>query len=560
VVAQNSNRYSNELTLNTNESIYIHINGTSFVSGEKLFYKLYLLNPTDNKLSLLSKIAYVELVKTDKKIVFSHKLFLEKGNGQGDFLIPSDLKTGNYKLVAYTKWMLNKNTEKFFESDIFIVNPFEKLNISQVSNSSKLEEINKSTTINYTNNTSQKSDYSFQIAKKQYSKREKVDLKIQSLSNQNLSGNFSLSVRKIDDLPSTKKVSAIEYINNYSQKNTFISQNNILPELRGEMIEGKIISKSGALDVKNKTVAISIPGKTFAFHLSETNSDGKFIFNLDKPYYSSDMNIQVVDENQKDYDIVIEKNGNVSNGLLFDKPFVLSPDLKNTLQERSIASQIENAYFNKKTDSLTAGQKQEAFYDPISKNYILDNYTRFKTLKETSVEIIPEMYFSKKDNHNFLYLRDYSGNTKLNEPALVLIDGLLIQNTDELYEYNANLIHMISIIPGAYYYGTKVFNGVINIVTKNNDFASINNENVIHKIALQRPLPKKIYFKQDYSDAAKYERIPDYRNQLIWIPEVDINEAISFYTSDISGNFEVILEGFSADGKPISLRETFVVE
>lgn len=545
--------HSENETLNSNESVFVHVNATSFVSGEKLFYKLYLLNAADNKASLLSKIAYVELIGAAKKIIFDHKLFLEKGFGQGDFIIPSDLQTGNYKLVAYTKWMLNK--ERFFESEIFIINPFEKLHPDLISKSGS------NTIVQNTNgNTTQNSNFDFQIPKKKYTKREKVTLKLQPKSNQNTIGNFSVSVRKADDLPSGKRITSEEFKDSKSTENSKIATNNSLPELRGEMIAGKIVSKSGSKEVTNKTVSLSIPGKNFTFQLAKTNVEGKFIFNIDKPFYSNDAIFQVVSEDQKEFDIQIEKNENiVLNNLRFEKSFSISPESKNALQERSIASQIENAYLSKKTDSIIASQKYTAFYEPIAKEYVLDNYTRFKTLKETSVEIIPEMYFSKKGAHQFLYLRDYSNNTKSNESALVLVDGLLLQNTDELYEYDSNLIDKISIQPGAYYYGNKVFNGIISIVTKTNDFESTNPENLMHKISLQRPTPKKLYFKQEYPDN-KNERIPDYRNQLLWLPEADLETPISFYTSDVSGTFEIILEGFTSDGKPLSLKETFIVQ
>ena len=65
------------------------------------------------------------------------------------------------------------------------------------------------------------------------------------------------------------------------------------------------------------------------------------------------------------------------------------------------------------------------------------------------------------------------------------------------------------------------------------------------------------FFQPDYTQE-KNTRIPDYRHQLLWLPNTDlstINSNIQFYTSDVSGKFEVILEGFSATGKSVYIKE-----
>ena len=78
---------------------------------------------------------------------------------------------------------------------------------------------------------------------------------------------------------------------------------------------------------------------------------------------------------------------------------------------------------------------------------------------------------------------------------------------------------------------------------------------------------KKKYFNQTYTSndtglPDSTSRIPDYRNQLLWIPDFKLEKeetTLDFFTSDVSGDFEVRLEGFSSKGEPISVLETFFV-
>lgn len=534
-----------EISVNTSECVFIHLNATSFVTGETIYYKLYCLNPNGFTFSNISKVAYVELINDNKKVVFNHKLFLEKASGQGDFFITASIPTGTYKLIGYTKWMLNKINSKAFESEITIINPFQTEKDNKISSKSQkdssLEKLGAENVI--------------ELNKKNYSTREKVDLKINNLSK----GDYSLSVRKIEDLPKIKNWNAVEFSKKESDNNMLNSSIVFLPELRGEIISGIITSKNEA-PTNNIAVALSIPGKAFEFKLVKTNKDGKFIFNLDKAYYEPNCIIQVLSNYKEDYTITLDHPTTFdTSSITIENDAKLSSELKSIIEEHSVASQIENTYFEKKADTLSRTIPQALFYEPIAKEYILDNYTRFPTIKETIIEVVKEMHYYNKNNVYSLYLSDYDPNIEIEEPPLVLVDGLLVQDINELLEYKAVNIYKICIINQGYSYGNKIFNGVISFITKKYEYSTNLTGNYIIKTSISTPLAKKNYFKPDYSNTF-FERIPDYRYQLLWIPDLTDNTPFSFYTSDKKGTFEIVLEGFTLEGTPITIKDYFEVK
>ena len=75
--------------------------------------------------------------------------------------------------------------------------------------------------------------------------------------------------------------------------------------------------------------------------------------------------------------------------------------------------------------------------------------------------------------------------------------------------------------------------------------------------------PTKGYFKQNYSGDSKiFERIPDYREQLFWQPSFEFKKKtmnLSFFTSDVKGDFEIVFEGFTNLGEPVYLAKSFTV-
>jgi hypothetical protein len=553
--------------VSVDETIFIHANSTTFVSGETLLYKIYCLKSSDNTLSSISKVAYVELIDNTKNTIFKNKITLNTATGQGDYFIPTTLKTGNYKLIAYTNWMLNKPPSTYFQIDITIINPYKKQEKS-VTDTAENKNI---FTPKYKNaiigNNILQTNIKMQLNKKAFKNREFVDLKIESMNKDFQEGSYSLSVRKIEDLPSTKQITAMEFstVKNESLLNLQNPKNKIqIPELRGEIISGKITAKNDTDKIENKLIAFSLPGKNFIFKIVRTDVLGNFKFNINKENYSSEITIQLIEDDSNNYNIFLNEDVKPDySNLSIATNYNLPSSIKENLINRSINSQIENAYYSKKTDEITKSETTSPFYYPIAKQYILDKYTRFNTLKETITEVTTELYTKQEGNKLYLHVNDPHVFPQLPDPALVLIDGLYLENQKELFDYKIKNVATIEIIPGKYYLGSVFFNGLVSFTTFDNNYKSSQSGSSILKTTILRPQPKKKYKRVDHSNLTKNDRIPDFRNQLLWNPEVELSNLQSmnsFYTSDDSGIFEIRLEGFSKKGIPVSLQEIIEVK
>lgn len=551
---------SNFMEVSTSESVFLHFNALTFVTGEKLFYKIYIINPADNKISQISKVAYVELLDSKRNSVFKHKLCLKNGTSQSDFFIPATLPTGEYKIIAYTNWMQNKDASKLFEQEIYIINPFE------ITPTANLSIENTSSESSFVENSESKKSNAFSnitLNKKVYSHREEVRLNIDAA--QLTDGNYSISVRKKDNLPSPQFLDSEKFLSKLNRSPINSSKSSIvLPEFRGEIISGKIEPNSKENQIQNIPLAISIPGNKFIFKIVRTNKNGEFFFIIDQLYENPEFVVQVLGNKRNDYSIILNPKNNIDySKIAIENNLKIDSKLKNDLISRSIASQIENSYFSRKTDSITA-LKKEYFYDPSSKEYKLDDYTRFSTLKQTITEVVTEMHYSKKDGKYSFYLKDQIVQSKFEEPAITLVDGILVPDVSDILNYNAKDIEKINIISKAYIYGGTVSSGIISIFTKSGNFSTDALSGNFYKIKDNLiPERQKTYFQQTYTNEKKDSRIPDFRYQLLWLPEVNLSQSqnqISFFTSDDSGLYEISIEGFTETGKPISLKENFIVE
>jgi hypothetical protein len=102
------------------EKTYVQTDKDAYFSGESLWFSLYAI--TNHVPSELSKIAYVQLVSGDGKIITQKKLPLYNGISNGDLILSDSLRTGIYQLRCFTSWMLNFDENFIFHKEIYVVN------------------------------------------------------------------------------------------------------------------------------------------------------------------------------------------------------------------------------------------------------------------------------------------------------------------------------------------------------------------------------------------------------------------------------------------------------
>jgi hypothetical protein len=125
-----SNPYPSSIidSLQVIEKVYLHIDRDYYYPGDDIWFKAYLINAADRSLSDQSRNLHVELITPYSKIIMSRIIRLEVGLGNGDFNLPDNLKSGKYKIRAYTNYMRNFGDQLFFQKDITLINPSDSIN------------------------------------------------------------------------------------------------------------------------------------------------------------------------------------------------------------------------------------------------------------------------------------------------------------------------------------------------------------------------------------------------------------------------------------------------
>jgi hypothetical protein len=128
-VSVNMTEYLNKKFLNYSasvprEEIYIHSDRDEYISGEELWFNIYLIDRKSFKPSDESKIAYFELLNPENRPIVQKRILLGDGSGPGQIVLPDTLSTGLYTIRAYTSWMKNFFPYNCFIKNIHIYNAF----------------------------------------------------------------------------------------------------------------------------------------------------------------------------------------------------------------------------------------------------------------------------------------------------------------------------------------------------------------------------------------------------------------------------------------------------
>jgi hypothetical protein len=550
------------------EKMYIDHTGPVVFAGEYFYYALYCFNAQSNKLTNISRLAYVALVNDEKEYVFEHKLKMQKGLGQGDFFISANVPSGTYKLLGYTQWMKNNGLTQVFKDDIVIINPYLADQSKLLSGNTK--EGNKSKEASSTKNKAiDSSTLAFSIDKTSYSKREKVKLSLKNYKGYLGNGAYTVKVMNKEHLGKDSFMDATiyadAYFNTEGQIKQQVGDSLFLPEQRGELFYGKVTDANGSPAV-DKPVVISIPGKEFLLKFSRTDEAGNFYSYLRKDYKVSTAVVQVEDESVK-YNIKKGAIGNLDLSELTFLDYALSAADKEIIVARSVHNQIENHFFQVKPDSILQGDSIDPFDGGIPETLILDEYTRFPTFEETMVEIVTNAGYRKggKGNDYVKVAQDFETyDEEFNDFAsIILIDGVFIPNHEKIRTFDARSIQKISLIRDKFVLGGSEYQGIVSVETFNGDYLETHAYKNSSVINFKKPEPTKNYYNQSYDvEADEFSRIPDYRSLLFWKPHVVFDKnsyEFEFFTSDVEGEYEIMLNGFTSYGKPITLRKTFSV-
>lgn len=528
VKGQNSN---SELP---NEEIIIQTSQQILFPGEILWFSVFSTNSLNE--ADLSTLAFIELINNSNTSVLRKKIKLSDGSGNGYFQLPDSLSTGVYRVVAYTNWMKNFETKEYPFSELAIINPE--------------QPFNPTNNVNTTTNTVQKSPKS-----KSYTKRVRINLVDLIDHNKPFEGIFSVSVKHKE--PKLFVPTIRENTETKKDHNTI----KYLPDYKGIVVSGMLFQANNELTI-NKEVLLSIPGNGVDLQSSTTNTNGTFSFLLSNNLANQDLVFTLPDSEMN-----IKLNDPFVNQHNFQNtPIIQLDSLANIfIQEKYFYWQLAQKFGNIDSESTPADSLDKSpfiFYSTPNRIFKSKDYIMLDSISEYFHELIPSVQFKRLKNDFQIDIINQKNKLLLGNNPGIFIDGVLYTNLNNLAQIPTSKLDRIEVLWERYYYKDFTFDGIVSIHTKNADFYSVDLQENMTRIIYPLSDKNSIQFKSKmYTENSISSKRPDLRYLLYWNPAVnDEFNKLYFYTSDISGTYEISISGYTEGGKWTTLNKEFEVK
>ncbi|HEX6847933.1 MAG TPA: hypothetical protein VF144_13200 [Chitinophagaceae bacterium] len=441
-----------------------------------------------------------------------------------------------------------------------------------------------------------------------YNSRKKISLTVsaQKDTEANSSINLSASVFKIDELQLTGDATIAEYMwltsdlpNNVESPGYYFSNDanatkaadnlmlthgwrrfkwddilkgndsfvKYLPEINGQLVKGRVTDIRNDQPAANVHTYLSITGNPFGFYVAASDSHGSVYFEV-KNFYG---NRQVISrpgiETDSLYKVeILNPFADGASGRKYTS-YRLNEGLKAFLIQRSIDMQVQNIYSG---DSIRNFKEpliidSLPFYGLPETEYKLDDYKRFTTMEEVLREYVTQINVGVRNGNLILKLFSTYARDFYRGRLFVLLDGVALSDPDKILTYNPLKVKKLDVISNQYIIGPCTFNGVVSFTTYEGNFDGFELDPKLVAIDYNGLQLHREFYSPIYETKEQLEkRIPDFRNTLLWSPDINTDAegkaSLQFYSSDRAGKYIAVLQGINKNGDPVSAFTTFLVE
>lgn len=488
------------------ERTYVCTDRHSYVAGEDVFCSVFCFDGGSGSLSDFSSVAYVELISPEGSAV-RVKMALQDGRGAGRLRLPSNLPTGNYRLIAYTA--LNRNEE---DMDYFrgsrVISVYNTLSASRQD--SVVPDGDAATA-------------AVEGTGRPYGAAAPAGLELEQRGDSLFLRNsgtecldFCLSLSISDALPDPEGPGLADFLEARSGDRTTLRTDAKLsiPEYEGEIVSIRVPAMYSGV-----TAVLSGPGLRNDIYSSTVDSTGLVSFYTGNIYGDRDLVFELNSRDVND-DFSLEVLSPFASPEL-DRDGVpelhLNGSVAEDLKRRSVAMQISRHFgIDEYMDSLQL-RPDLLFKGGTMTVYEMDDYTRFPTMRETIVEYVREVHIRRQDGEPVLKIvpgksfESYS--SMLGGNALVLVDGVPVSEHGRVLDLNPALLRRICIYPYDVSTGSCIYSGVVNFISFRGDMAGLQFPGRVRILDFHG-----VTFPVTVGAAEEDSLSPDYRYTRIWQP------------------------------------------
>jgi hypothetical protein len=338
-----------------------------------------------------------------------------------------------------------------------------------------------------------------------------------------------------------------------------------LAEKESQLLSGALFNKNTHQPVPDKILFLSIPGKNASFQYAVTDRKGVFKFIIPVTELEQDLIIQP-EENDKNNSIEILSSFTGSYPVTGYGSSVPEKNIPPLVAKWSANYQVNRIYgigvSSAPEKSLEKMPERKRFYGKPDIGLVLDDYIKLPVMQEVFFELLPGVSLKSRKDVYKITIIDPVDNRVQKRPPVLLIDGVIINDATVIANLDPEIVERIDVIEEKYFVGDYIFYGLINVITRAGDFSCASIPDQALRLKYKAIDQELSFTEPEFSLPDKgLNNIPDFRNTLYWNPSLtrgkDGKYTVNFRASDLTGEYEINIQGLTSDGQPVSARKTF---
>ncbi len=331
-----------------------------------------------------------------------------------------------------------------------------------------------------------------------------------------------------------------------------------MPEIRGQMVSGRLVNGDTSSFKGLELILAKISNEAEISNVNVTN-EGRFF--LHPKDFNANQEYVLVQKTENTHSLLFDDD--YSNQFVeFIRPtFSMDESLREHIEERMVYHQLQQLY-DKEPEYFFRSETK--FYGAADEIIEFSDYIKLPVMEEFFRELTKYIILTREDGKLVINVLDKYRNRIIGQNPIFLLDGIPVFDAELILNIDPEAVKRISTKASRYLYGELIMDGIIDIETHKADFSAVEfPENAsMHNFHPIMSVPDD--YNQNYCKTQDLDFSPDLRTTLCWEPILETDEKgeakLSFFTSDLPGNYIIKVTAFSKDGSIKEITKTIVVK
>jgi len=526
----------------SSELFDVHFDKAFYLTGETIWYKIY--NSNFHQVEDPSELVYLNIHDENADLIQQQIHPLQNGAGHGQFNIPLDWDEDYYFVSCFTRSSLHSGAPVQVKA-IPIYNIFH--NEDQIEDAPLQIEDSKKNSI-------RKQKIEIVLDQKSFLRRSKGRFRLRS----DFDGNCSVVIKR-------KGIDSLHAIHYDEKRIEFhYDTNSATSRVKGLILAGQITDPNTKAPVHSDVLMLYQNGTNRFLRMA--TSDGSINSVLTPFYGNSDFQLFNMNPFQSD---VVEFRRQIQGQKLLGISSKLtastrSPQMNEYIQNERLNNNLREIFRATGIDSLKS--KSLVPVELVAdKTYDISKFQALKSFGEFLKEIVVFAELLTKKDISTIKLKNTETQRFFMEDPWYLVDGYLTRNQEEVLKIQfSNLVRVDLFITNESILKqldpVMIRSGLIAIYTNNLAYRNVIDQRSIIEVGGFAPVESFSTIRPARQKEIREQ--PNFESLLYWNPNIDLssNHSYDFVTSDLIGDFEVEVNGYTSNGERLTGSQSLKVK